>query len=202
MKGVIESQQKAHSKIVGAIDRSLPKIKGETQKHQRSQGYKRPKDATESSFIARSAWMKTVKLLEDVEQLQGEGKRLAQQVSPYDPWRCPPCATASRYRAYRVNNVLTQLQTVQLVDIKVEDQGKAVMVFTIVTVIFLPLSFVSSYFGMNTAGRGQWTFWAVGLSVTFSTVVVALLVAFRGQRWKRRWNEKYLWDKERGMKVQ
>ncbi|KAL8756884.1 MAG: hypothetical protein Q9199_002643, partial [Rusavskia elegans] len=171
MKGVIESQQKAHSKIVGAIDRSLPKIKGETQKHQRSQGYKRPKDATESSFIARSAWMKTVKLLEDVEQLQGEGKRLAQQ-------------------------------TVQLVDIKVEDQGKAVMVFTIVTVIFLPLSFVSSYFGMNTAGQGQWTFWAVGLSVTFSTVVVALLVAFRGQRWKRRWNEKYLWDKERGMKVQ
>lgn len=97
---------------------------------------------------------------------------------------------------------LTQSQTVQLVEIKVEDQGKAVMVFTIVTVIFLPLSFVSSYFSMNTAGQDQWVFWAVALSVTFSTVVVALLVAFRGQRWKRRWNEKHLWDKERGMKVQ
>ena len=102
---------------------------------------------------------------------------------------------------------LAQSQTVQLVDIKVEDQGKAVMVFTIVTVIFLPLSFVSSYFGMNTADirelqHGQWIFWAVGLSVTFCTVVIALLIAFRGQRWKRRWNEKYLWDKERGMKVQ
>ncbi|KAL8896974.1 MAG: hypothetical protein Q9192_002798, partial [Flavoplaca navasiana] len=93
--------------------------------------------------------------------------------------------------------------TVQLVDIKVEDQGKAVMVFTIVTVIF----FVSSYFGTNTADirqlqHGQWIFWAVGLSVTFCTVAIALLVAFRGQRWKRRWNEKYLWDIERGMKVQ
>ncbi|CAO1602975.1 hypothetical protein XANCAGTX0491_006570 [Xanthoria calcicola] len=158
MSGVIKTQQKAHWQTVCAI-------------HQLMGKFDRPKDATDGSFIARSAWMKTVKVLEDVEQLQAEGKRLAQQ-------------------------------TVQLVEIKVEDQGKAVMVFTIVTVIFLPLSFVSSYFSMNTAGQGQWIFWAAGLSVTFSTVVVALLVAFRGQRWKRRWNEKHLWDKERGMKVQ
>ncbi|KAL8887883.1 MAG: hypothetical protein Q9215_004611 [Flavoplaca cf. flavocitrina] len=176
MKGIIKTQQKAHSKIVGAIDRSLPTTKSESRDCQQSETNRSPKDATERSFIGRSAWMKTVKVLEDIEQLQGEGKRLAEQ-------------------------------TVQLVDIKVEDQGKAVMVFTIVTVIFLPLSFVSSYFGMNTADirelqHGQWIFWAVGLSVTFCTVVIALLIAFRGQRWKRRWNEKYLWDKERGMKVQ
>ncbi|KAL8782703.1 MAG: hypothetical protein Q9213_005183 [Squamulea squamosa] len=173
MKGVIESQQKVHSRIIDTIDQRLEEIKGGTQNHRRSQGCRRPKDATERVFIARSAWLKTVKILEDIEQLQGEGKRLA----------------------------------VQLVDIKVEDQGKAVMVFTIVTVIFLPLSFVSSYFGMNTTDvrnlqHGQWIFWLVGLSVTFSTVVVALLVAFRGQRWKRRWNEKFLWDQERGLKVQ
>ncbi|KAL8653773.1 MAG: hypothetical protein Q9226_003708 [Calogaya cf. arnoldii] len=178
IKDVIKTQQKAHSRIIEAIDRSLPKIKGRKQNHQRSQGssYKRPRDASERLFLARSAWMKIVKVLEDVEQLQGEGKRLAEQ-------------------------------TVRLVDIKVEDQGKAVMVFTIVTVIFLPLSFVSIYFGMNTkdirsSEQGQWIFWVVGISVTFSTVVVALLVAFRGQRWQRRWNEKYLWDKEMGMKVQ
>lgn len=81
------------------------------------------------------------------------------------------------------------------------------MVLTIVTVVFLPLSFVSSYFGMNTADvreirQGQWIFWAVGLSVTFSIVVVALLVAFRGQKWKPRWNEKYVWDHEKGLKMQ
>ncbi|KAL8775088.1 MAG: hypothetical protein Q9209_000567 [Squamulea sp. 1 TL-2023] len=176
MKGVIKSQQKIHSRIIDAIDQRLEETKGGKHNHHRSQGHKRPKDATERFFIARSAWLKTVKVLEDIEQLQGEGKRLAEQ-------------------------------TVQLVDIKVEDQGKAVMVFTIVTVIFLPLSFVSSYFGMNTRDvrnlqHGQWIFWIVGLSVTFSTVVVALLVAFRGQRWKRRWDERFLWDQERGLKVQ
>ena len=102
---------------------------------------------------------------------------------------------------------LLYLQTIQLVDIKVEDQSKAIMVFTIVTVIFLPLSFVSSYFGMNTADirstqQGQWIFWAVGISVTFCVAVIALLAAFKGQRWRRRWNERRIWDHERGLKMQ
>lgn len=71
MSGVIKTQQKAHLETVCAIDCSMLK-------------FSRPTDATESSFYVRSA-----KVLEDVEQLQGEGKRLAQQVSPYDPSRCP-----------------------------------------------------------------------------------------------------------------
>lgn len=81
MKGIIKTQQKAHSEIVGAIDRSLPATKSESQDRQHSETDKSPKDATERSFIGRSAWMKTVKVLEDIEQLQGEGKRLAEQVS-------------------------------------------------------------------------------------------------------------------------
>lgn len=81
------------------------------------------------------------------------------------------------------------------------------MVFTIVTVIFLPLSFVSSYFGMNTADirnteQGQWIFWAVGASVTFAVAALALLAAFRGQRWRRKWNEKFDGDYERGLKME
>ncbi|KAL8950495.1 MAG: hypothetical protein Q9222_003484 [Ikaeria aurantiellina] len=32
-------------------------------------------------YTARSAWLRTSKLLEDVDQLQGESKRLAEQVS-------------------------------------------------------------------------------------------------------------------------
>ncbi|KAF2020936.1 hypothetical protein BU24DRAFT_403998 [Aaosphaeria arxii CBS 175.79] len=37
-------------------------------------------------------------------------------------------------------------RTIQLVNIRLEDHGKAILVFTIVTIIFLPLSFVSSFF--------------------------------------------------------
>ncbi|KAL8673620.1 MAG: hypothetical protein Q9168_001975 [Polycauliona sp. 1 TL-2023] len=116
IKGVIKTQQKAHSRIIEAIDRSLPKIKGHKQNHHRSQGYKLARDASDRISFARSAWMK------DGEGVGGCG------------------ATTGGGQ-----------ETKQLVDIKVGDQGKAVMVFTIVTVIFLPLSFVSSYFGMNTA---------------------------------------------------
>lgn len=36
-------------------------------------------------------------------------------------------------------------RTVQLVNIRLEDHGRAIIVFTLVTVIFLPLSFISSY---------------------------------------------------------
>lgn len=39
-------------------------------------------------------------------------------------------------------------RTVQLVNIRLEDHGQAILVFTIVTVIFLPLSFLTSFFGM------------------------------------------------------
>ncbi|KAL8700997.1 MAG: hypothetical protein Q9224_000709 [Gallowayella concinna] len=176
LKSIIVSQQKAHSRIIDAIGRSLKITRAGKYNHLRLRGYEWRDDASLGIHTARSASLKLSKTLEEVEQLQTEGKRLAEQ-------------------------------TIQLVDIKAEDQGKAVMVFTIVTVIFLPLSFVSSYFGMNTADvrelrQGQWIFWAVGGSVTFSTVVVALLVAFRGHRWKQRWNEKYVRDYEKGLKVQ
>ncbi|MCJ1465838.1 hypothetical protein MMC07_004457 [Pseudocyphellaria aurata] len=94
----------------------------------------------------------------------------------------------------------------QLVDIKVEDNGKAIMVFTIVTVIFLPLSFVSSYFGMNTADvrnleLNQWIFWAVGGGTTIMVAAVVLAIAFQGTLWRIRSNERYLWDSEKQLKL-
>ncbi|CBF69369.1 uncharacterized protein ANIA_06481 [Aspergillus nidulans FGSC A4] len=75
-------------------------------------------------------------------------------------------------------NILER-QIVQRVDIIQEDHGKAILVFTIVSVIFLPLSFVSSYLGMNTADirdmkLNQALFWQVALPVT--VVVVALVL--------------------------
>ncbi|KAF2719187.1 hypothetical protein K431DRAFT_296209 [Polychaeton citri CBS 116435] len=41
------------------------------------------------------------------------------------------------------NNLVNR--TIQLVNIRLEDHGKAIMVFTIITIIFLPLNFVSRY---------------------------------------------------------
>ena len=39
-------------------------------------------------------------------------------------------------------------RTIQLVNMRLEDHGKAILVFTVVTIVFLPLNFVSSFFGM------------------------------------------------------
>jgi hypothetical protein len=57
----------------------------------------------------------------------------------------------------------------------------AIYVFTIFTVIFLPLSFVCSFLGMNTADVrnttfGQSLFWAAALPLTLVVVLIALMV--------------------------
>lgn len=77
-------------------------------------------------------------------------------------------------------------RTIQLVNIRLEDHGKAILVFTVVTIIFLPLNFVSSFFGMNFADirdttQTQWLFWAVALCVTAGVVALSLFVAFSGR---------------------
>ncbi|KXT10639.1 hypothetical protein AC579_1250 [Pseudocercospora musae] len=61
------------------------------------------------------------------------------------------------------------------IDTHKDRQEAAIMVFTIVTLIFLPLSFVASVFGMSTSdirdmSQGQWLYWVVAIPVT---VVVA-----------------------------
>lgn len=88
-------------------------------------------------------------------------------------------------------------RTIQLVNIRLEDHGKAILVFTIVTIIFLPLSFISSFFGMNFADirnmdQTQGLFWAVGGSLTVGTVAFSLFLAFYGgaiMEWLVTWRE-------------
>jgi hypothetical protein len=72
-----------------------------------------------------------------------------------------------------------------------EQQERAIYVFTIVTIIFLPISTVSSIFGMNVKdvrdmNNGQWVFWAVAIPVTAIVIVGSLFGAgvlpFRGQQ--------------------
>lgn len=76
-------------------------------------------------------------------------------------------------------------RTIQLVNIRLEDHGKAILVFTVVTIVFLPLSFVSSFFGMNFADirdmeTTQRLFWIVAGALTVGTVAFALFLAFYG----------------------
>ncbi|KAF2809040.1 uncharacterized protein BDZ99DRAFT_533424 [Mytilinidion resinicola] len=77
--------------------------------------------------------------------------------------------------------------TKQSTEINEEDHGKAILVFTLVTIIFLPLSFVTSYLGMNTIDirnmeNKQSLFWEIALPLTAVTVGSILLVAYNGDQ--------------------
>lgn len=65
------------------------------------------------------------------------------------------------------------------IEMNKDRQENAIMVFTIVTITFLPLSFVSSVFGMNTTDvrdmpYGQWAFWAAAAPLTIVVVAGSL----------------------------
>ncbi|WPH01487.1 Hypothetical protein R9X50_00433300 [Acrodontium crateriforme] len=76
-------------------------------------------------------------------------------------------------------------RTIQLVNIRLEDHGKAILVFTVVTIVFLPLNFVSSFFGMNFSDirnmqATQGLFWTVALCLTVGVVAASVFLAFSG----------------------
>ncbi|KAM3522508.1 hypothetical protein NHJ13051_005606 [Beauveria bassiana] len=75
-------------------------------------------------------------------------------------------------------------QVKQSIEILEEGHGKAIRVFTIVTLFFLPLSFVSSFFGMNVADiretkRNQPLFWSIALPVTLGVLAIAFLYGYK-----------------------
>lgn len=68
-------------------------------------------------------------------------------------------------------------------------QESAIMVFTIVTIIFLPLSFVSSVFGMNTSDIRdmefkQWLYWVVAVPLTIFVIAGSLYWAGALSDWQ------------------
>ncbi|CAG8956213.1 hypothetical protein HYFRA_00003593 [Hymenoscyphus fraxineus] len=103
---------------------------------------------------------------------------------------------SSRTKLEQLNAEIERLikQTLTSLEIKDDDHGKAILVFTIVTLVFLPLSFVSSFFGMNTVdirnqSASQWIFWAVAVPVTAAVMTIALLLGYNLER-IRNWFER------------
>ncbi|RSL46448.1 hypothetical protein CEP54_013846 [Fusarium duplospermum] len=85
-------------------------------------------------------------------------------------------------RQSKLSNHLAELTREQ--GEEAERQGKVLMVFTIVTILFLPLSFLSSLFALDVASFQQapgWAF-AVIFAVSFAFSAVTALVA---QRWDK-----------------
>jgi hypothetical protein len=73
------------------------------------------------------------------------------------------------------------------IEIAEESNSKAIRVFTLVTIVFLPLSFIASVFGMNTTdirdmGSSQRLFWAIAIPVTALIGCISLMVAYYGTR--------------------
>ena len=77
-------------------------------------------------------------------------------------------------------HVLIIIQNLRMIESNKDRQEAAIFAFTIVTVIFLPLSFVSSIFGMNTSDvrdmrHGQWLYWAAALPLTGLIIILCLI---------------------------
>ncbi|KAF2834473.1 hypothetical protein M501DRAFT_944113 [Patellaria atrata CBS 101060] len=79
-----------------------------------------------------------------------------------------------------------------------DSQNNAVLVFTGVTIIFLPLSFVTGYFGMNLQGvvdttKSEQYFWIICGSVSVVIIIVVSLLLLRGRFQYRFRREGMIW---------
>ncbi len=77
--------------------------------------------------------------------------------------------------------------TTNYIRVSNEDNSKAIFVFTVVTLIFLPLNFISSILGMNTSdirntGRSSRLFWEI--AVPFMATVLVLCFVLVKMRFK------------------
>ncbi|KAI0183039.1 hypothetical protein EV127DRAFT_353590 [Xylaria flabelliformis] len=63
-------------------------------------------------------------------------------------------------------------------------QGRSIMIFTLATIVFLPLSFLTSVFGMNNHefGDNSW------ISISAGVVLISLIFAFSA------WNRAWIWS--------
>jgi Mg2+ and Co2+ transporter CorA len=93
------------------------------------------------------------------------------------------------------------VQNVQLVESYQDDNNRTLMIFTVITIIFLPLSFVTGFFGMNVEGISGTTatvkhFWVIAIPVTAGVGIVSLILIFWA-RIRRYWTEYKKWRDNR-----
>lgn len=74
------------------------------------------------------------------------------------------------------------MQNEEIIRHNKDRQEAAIYTFTIVTIIFLPISTVASVMGMNTKdirnmGETQWLFWTVALPLTAIVIILSLFAA-------------------------
>ncbi|KAL8995068.1 MAG: hypothetical protein Q9169_005137 [Polycauliona sp. 2 TL-2023] len=89
-------------------------------------------------------------------------------------------------------DVIFELATIEqnALALRADKNNRAILVFTIVTIIFLPLSFFTSYFGMNLQGvadtdKSERYFWAVCGTSTALIVGLTVLFGFKERVWAR-----------------
>ncbi|KAL9597541.1 MAG: hypothetical protein Q9179_004228 [Wetmoreana sp. 5 TL-2023] len=94
-------------------------------------------------------------------------------------------------------DVLFQLKTIEQNDLAVlaESNNRAILAFTMVTIIFLPLSFFTSYFGMNLRGvadtdKTERYFWAVCGTTTFFVVSATIVFGFKERLYRWLWTSR------------
>ena len=93
---------------------------------------------------------------------------------------------------------LFQLRTIEQNELAIiaESNNKAILVFTIVTIVFLPLSFFTSYFGMNIKNTSailsdQGYFWYVCGSITLFIVAFTLVYGFKSRLYGWIWGDRH-----------
>ncbi|KAL8663042.1 MAG: hypothetical protein Q9202_004182 [Teloschistes flavicans] len=94
-------------------------------------------------------------------------------------------------------DVIFQLKTIEQNELAIlaEYNNKAILAFTIVTIIFLPLSFFSGYFGMNLQGivnteRNERYFWAVCGTATVCVVSATIIFGFKERLYRWLWTSR------------
>lgn len=113
----------------------------------------------------------------------------ATKLSPTDPagfrglllTECARLVDQREYEFRRYTEYAEDLERAVLykMDWTKDRQENAIYAFTLVTIIFLPLSSIASIFGMNTSDVrdmpfGQWLYWATALPVTLAVILGGL----------------------------
>ena len=79
-----------------------------------------------------------------------------------------------------------QQQNIELNELAIvaDSQNSAILIFTTVTIVFLPLSFLTSYFGMNLRGvvdttHNQTFFWRICIAFATALLGWVFIVAYK-----------------------